>query len=158
MELTSCDVRLEAYCAEVQKLEDKFDGIELHHVLRWDNEEANLLARLASSHKPPPHGAFLDVLDAPLICLKGDKMPAPASTTTSTYITEEPLSPQECLLAVTTHGRQGIEPLTSTLPDPTACPVKRRREGLATPNGATSGLSAKAPKATSGRATDAPEQ
>jgi hypothetical protein len=27
------DVRMEAYCIEVRKLEDKFHGIELHHVL-----------------------------------------------------------------------------------------------------------------------------
>ena len=40
---------MEAYCAEVQKLEEKFDGIELHHVLWRDNEEADALAKLASS-------------------------------------------------------------------------------------------------------------
>ena len=40
---------MEAYCAEVQKLEEKFDGIELHHVLWRDNEEADALANLASS-------------------------------------------------------------------------------------------------------------
>ena len=47
-ELTCWNVRMEAYYAEVQKLEDKFDGIELHHVLRRDNEEADALAKLAS--------------------------------------------------------------------------------------------------------------
>jgi hypothetical protein len=40
---------MEAYCMEVQKLEDKFGSIELHHVLRRDNEEGDSLARLASS-------------------------------------------------------------------------------------------------------------
>ena len=50
MKESSCqDVRMEAYCVEVQKLEDKFNGFELHHVLRWDNEEADFLAKLASS-------------------------------------------------------------------------------------------------------------
>ena len=39
---------MEDYCVEVQKLEDKFDGIELHHVLRRDNEEADFLPRLVS--------------------------------------------------------------------------------------------------------------
>ena len=37
-------MRMEAYCAKVQKLEDKFNGIELHHVLRQDNVEADTLA------------------------------------------------------------------------------------------------------------------
>jgi hypothetical protein len=32
-ESTCCDVRMEAYYAEVRKLEDKFDGIKLQHVL-----------------------------------------------------------------------------------------------------------------------------
>ena len=58
-------MRMEAYCVEVQKLEDKFDGIEIHHVLRWDNKEANFLARLALSRRPLPHGVFLDVFDPP---------------------------------------------------------------------------------------------
>ena len=48
------DVRMEAYYAEVRKLENKFDGIELHHLLRWDNEDVEALARLASSQKPSP--------------------------------------------------------------------------------------------------------
>jgi hypothetical protein len=43
------DARMEAYCTEVYKLEDKFDGIKLHHILWWDNEEADALARLLSS-------------------------------------------------------------------------------------------------------------
>ena len=40
---------MEAYCAEAHKLEGKFNGIELHHILRRDNEEADSLARLVSS-------------------------------------------------------------------------------------------------------------
>ena len=47
-ESTCHDVRMEAFCAEVQKLEDKFDGIELHFVLRQDNEEVDFLLRLVS--------------------------------------------------------------------------------------------------------------
>ena len=70
------DEKIEAYCVEVQKLEDKFDGIKLHHVLRWENKEADFLARLASSRRPLPHGVFLDILDALSICLIGDNTPA----------------------------------------------------------------------------------
>jgi hypothetical protein len=32
-ESTCRGVKMEAYCVEAQKLDDKFDGIELHHVL-----------------------------------------------------------------------------------------------------------------------------
>ena len=71
-ESTCQNVRMEAYCSEVQKLEEKFDGIELRHILRRDNEEVDALAKLASSWKDPPSGVFLDVLDTPLICLEGE--------------------------------------------------------------------------------------
>jgi len=32
-ESTYQNVRMEAYCVEVWKLEEKFDSIELHHIL-----------------------------------------------------------------------------------------------------------------------------
>ena len=37
-----------AYCQEVHKLEDKFQGIELHHVPRRDNDADNFLVKLAA--------------------------------------------------------------------------------------------------------------
>jgi len=84
MKVSTCrNVKMEAYCTEVRKLEDKFDDIELHHILRWDNEEANSLVRLASSQKPPPFGVFFDVLDAPSIHLREGKVPALADATST---------------------------------------------------------------------------
>jgi len=117
-ESTFCDMRMEAYYAEDQKLEDKFDGIKPHHILRWDNEEANTLARLASSHKPPLLRVFVDVLDAPSICLEGTKgvAPAGAASTLSKASGGTP-SHQECVLVVTTHSHQGTKPLTNALPN-----------------------------------------
>jgi ribonuclease HI len=38
--------KMEAYSEEVQKLEHKFDVIELHHVLRCDNNMEDTLAKL----------------------------------------------------------------------------------------------------------------
>ena len=47
MKESSCKSPLmAAYCQEVCKLEDKFQGIELHHVPRKDNDAANFLAKL----------------------------------------------------------------------------------------------------------------
>ena len=37
-----------AYCQEVRKLEDKFQGIELHHIPRKDNDATDFLAKLAA--------------------------------------------------------------------------------------------------------------
>jgi hypothetical protein len=52
------DSHMVAYWQEVMKLEGKFDGFELHHILRRDNEAANALAQLGSSHEPTPPGVF----------------------------------------------------------------------------------------------------
>ncbi|XP_004966881.1 uncharacterized protein LOC101764741 [Setaria italica] len=48
-----------AYCNEVRKLEDKFDGLELNHVARRFNEVADELAKAASGRKPVPNGVFI---------------------------------------------------------------------------------------------------
>jgi ribonuclease HI len=37
------------YCAAIQKLEDKFEGLEFHHVERDHNAAANALSKLGSS-------------------------------------------------------------------------------------------------------------
>jgi ribonuclease HI len=42
------DQKMEAYCDEVRRLEDKFYGLELNHVARWYNETADELAKIAS--------------------------------------------------------------------------------------------------------------
>jgi ribonuclease HI len=42
------DPKMEAYCDKVQRLEDKFYGLEVNHVARWYNETADELAKIAS--------------------------------------------------------------------------------------------------------------
>jgi ribonuclease HI len=49
MKNASChNDKMEAYCKAVRALEDKFYGIELNHMPRWINEEADELAKIAS--------------------------------------------------------------------------------------------------------------
>ncbi|XP_066373859.1 uncharacterized protein [Miscanthus floridulus] len=63
MKESSCKIPLMvAYCQEVRKLEDKFQGIELHHVLRKDNDAADFLAKLAVMRVPSPDGVFINDL------------------------------------------------------------------------------------------------
>jgi hypothetical protein len=62
---TCCDHKLEAYCAEVIKLEEKFNGIELRHIPRRDNEKVDSLARIGSTRDMPLGGMFLDKLTRP---------------------------------------------------------------------------------------------
>ncbi|CAN6207958.1 unnamed protein product [Urochloa humidicola] len=49
-----------SYYEEVRKLEEKFDGLELRHILRCQNEAADQLAKLASSREPVPSGIFVN--------------------------------------------------------------------------------------------------
>ena len=67
MKALACrDHKMEDYCAEVRKLEAKFDGLNLCHIPRRDNKEANSLDRIGSIRDMPPGGMFLDELTKPL--------------------------------------------------------------------------------------------
>jgi ribonuclease HI len=48
------DPKMEAYCDEVRRLEDKFYGLELNHIARWYNETADELAKIASGRTTVP--------------------------------------------------------------------------------------------------------
>ncbi|XP_066320716.1 uncharacterized protein [Miscanthus floridulus] len=49
MKESSChDAKMEAYCQEVWRLEDRFDDLELNHIPRCLNEAADTLAKAAS--------------------------------------------------------------------------------------------------------------
>jgi hypothetical protein len=52
------DPKMEAYCEEVQRLEDKFHGLELNHIARRYNEAADELAKIASSRTTVPPDVF----------------------------------------------------------------------------------------------------
>jgi len=50
MKASNChDLKIEAYCKEVRRLEDKFHGLELVHIARRYNEAADELAKIAST-------------------------------------------------------------------------------------------------------------
>src|SRR5438128_10993600 len=56
-----------AYLAEVRKLERRFLGLEVKHVLRRDNQLADELARMSSSGTPSPVGVFEERLSQPSV-------------------------------------------------------------------------------------------
>jgi ribonuclease HI len=59
MKNTSChDDKMEAYCNAVRALEDKFYGIELNHISRKYNEEADELTKIASGRITVPPNVF----------------------------------------------------------------------------------------------------
>jgi hypothetical protein len=66
---------MDAYCLEVRKLENKFYGLEFHHVVRNNNVAADVLLKLGSTRAQVLAGVFIHELHAPSI-------PESAPTTT----------------------------------------------------------------------------
>jgi ribonuclease HI len=58
---------MEAYCLEVRKLENKFYGLEFHHVAHENNVVADVLSKLGSTRAQVPAGVFLHELHMPSI-------------------------------------------------------------------------------------------
>jgi ribonuclease HI len=77
----ACDVKKEtmnAYCAEVCKLEDHFEGLEFHHISRDNNVAADVLSMLGSKHALVPAGGFIQDLCKSSIRLLSDQETSPS--------------------------------------------------------------------------------
>jgi ribonuclease HI len=61
------DPKMEAYCDEVRRLEDKFYGLEVNHVARRYNETADELAKIASGRTTVPPDVFSRDLHQPSV-------------------------------------------------------------------------------------------
>jgi hypothetical protein len=71
---------MDAYCLEVRKLENKFYGLEFHHIVRDNNVAADVLSKLGSTHAQVPAGVFVHELHAPSIPEQAPPTTAPAHT------------------------------------------------------------------------------
>jgi ribonuclease HI len=71
------DPKMEAYCDEVRRLEDKFYGLELNHIARCYNETADELAKIASGRTTVPPDVFSQDLHQPSV--KIDDTPEPGA-------------------------------------------------------------------------------
>jgi hypothetical protein len=69
------DWKMEAYCDEVRRLEDKFYGLELNHIARWYNEIVDELTKIASGRTTVPPDVFSRDIHQPSV--KIDDMPEP---------------------------------------------------------------------------------
>jgi hypothetical protein len=68
MKDSSCrDSKMEAYCKEVWRLEDKFHGLELNHVARRYNEATDELAKITSNRATVPPDIFARDLHEPSV-------------------------------------------------------------------------------------------
>jgi ribonuclease HI len=74
------DRKMEAYCDEVRRLEDKFYGLELNHIARRYNETADELAKIASRRTTVPPDVFSRDIHQPSIKTDDTSEPEEAST------------------------------------------------------------------------------
>ena len=58
---------METYCAMIRKLEDKFYGIEYHHMVWANNQAADELSKIGSTRPDVLAGVFFLALVAPSI-------------------------------------------------------------------------------------------
>jgi ribonuclease HI len=116
------DPKMEAYCDEVRRLEDKFYGLELNHIARRYNETADELAKIASGWTTVPPDVFSRDLHQPSV--KTDDTPEPekasAQPETPSAQPEAPSAQPEAPSA---------QPETPSAPEGEALRVEEERSG-----------------------------
>ena len=58
---------MDTYVEEIRKLENKFSGLEIHHVDRDNNVGADVLSKLGSTRAAIPSGVFVHELHLPSV-------------------------------------------------------------------------------------------
>jgi hypothetical protein len=116
MKNASChDDKMEAYCKAVRALEDKFYGIELNHMPRRYNEEADELAKIASGRITVPPNIFARDVAQPSInlesCPSSHEEPsgAPSSPTGAEPMDEDPSNEAYVLSRLERYGTDEAE-------------------------------------------------
>jgi ribonuclease HI len=113
------DPKMEAYCDEVRRLEDKFHGLELNHIARRYNETADELAKIASGRTTVPPDVFSRDLHQPSV--KIDDTPEPGAPSAQPEVpSSRPKAPS-------------ARPEVPSAPEGEALRVEEERSGI-TPN------------------------
>jgi hypothetical protein len=58
---------MDAYVTKIRKLENKFLGLEIHHLIHDNNMGADVLSKLGSHRANVPPGVFIHELHHPFI-------------------------------------------------------------------------------------------
>jgi ribonuclease HI len=111
------DPKMEAYCDEVRRLEDKLYGLKLNHIARRYNETADELAKIASGRTMVPPDVFSRDLHQPSVKIGDTPEPKKASAQ------PEAPSPQP--------GAPSTQPEAPSAPEGEALRVEEERSGVA---------------------------
>jgi ribonuclease HI len=122
------DPKMEAYCDEVQRLEDKFYGLELelNHIARCYNETADELAKIASGRTTVPPDVFSRDLHQPSAKIDDTTEPE-APSAQSEAPSAQPEAPSARPEA------PSVQPEVPSAPEGEALRVEEERSGV-TPN------------------------
>jgi hypothetical protein len=122
MKNASChDDKMEAYCKAVQALEDKFYSIELNHVPRRYNEEANELAKIASRRITVPPNVFARDVAQPSVNLEphpsncAEPSGAPSNAAGAEPMDEDPSNEAYVLSLLEGYGADEAEAMDAEL-------------------------------------------
>jgi hypothetical protein len=119
------DDKMEAYCKAVRALEDKFYDIELNHVPRQYNKEADELAKIASGRITVPPNVFARDVAQPSVDLdpnpssREEPSGAPSSPTGVEPMDEDPSNEAYVLALLEGYGADEAEAM-ETEPVPSA--------------------------------------
>ena len=83
---------MDAYVAEIRKLENKFSGLEIHHVDRNNNVGADVLSKLGSTRAAVPPRVFVHELHHPSVKVQSQQatdIEAPATVREMLMIEED---------------------------------------------------------------------
>jgi hypothetical protein len=106
---------MEAYCKAVRALEEKFYGIELNHVPRRYNEEADELAKIASGRITVPPNVFARDITQPSVTLEPhpsnhtEPSGAPSSPASVEHMDEDPSNEAYVLSLLEGYGASKAE-------------------------------------------------
>jgi hypothetical protein len=120
------DPKMEAYCDEVRRLENKFYGLKLNHVARRYNETADELAKIASGRTTVPPDVFSRDLHQPSV--KTDDTPEPEK---ASALPEAPSAQPEAPSAQPEAA--STPPEAPSAPEGEALRIEEERNGV-TPN------------------------
>jgi ribonuclease HI len=127
------DPKMEAYCDEVRRLEDKFYGLELNHIARHYNETTDELAKIASRRTTVPPEVFSRDLHQPSVKINDTSEPEVplAQSEVPSAQSEAPSAQHEAPSA--RPEAPSVQPEVPSAPEGEALRVEEERSGV-TPN------------------------
>jgi hypothetical protein len=127
------DSKMEAYCDEVRRLEDKFYRLELNHIARRHNETADELAKIASGRTTVPLNVFSRDLHQPSVKTDDTPEPVKASAQPETPSAQSKAPSAQSEAPSAQPEAPSTQPEVPSAPEGEALRIEEERSGV-TPN------------------------